>query len=395
MLFLALAAPAHATMPTWKWEAGKEYRYHLESEFRQPKGIDVRAVLNTNARAVMVHFSADTTCKAKAQGKNTVMDCRIDHMKMTGTAWSAEQEKFDAIAAEYSTRFLDAQVYMLLGADGRIKEFDIDGLKQTNYRVGQINEQMSTYLARTFSVFHMPLPADAKDFVRGWMDPAPTSLLALPSFSGTVGSMNLKHIEDGQAYGLTRIGSEAHGTLASGDSVDMNQGQLLDTRAVSVALVDNEAGQMLYREYTMDARYTASAEQNSTDAYLYQISSLQAVDSFNADGSAPLPISALRQPRRSVKPADPPTGVPLVAFSTLGMAPLFLVMPPEKVALGLPNNVMKVRLQLDANGSITKVDVFEGYEILAETLEMAIKGASFPKQAGPYAVDVDVEMRTK
>lgn len=395
LLALALASTAHAGLPTWTWKAGTPYLYHMETEIRLPSGQTLYALNNTEARALRVHIALDTTCIPKAVGKNTELTCTLQHIHWSGDAFSAEQDKLDKLLAEYDERVKPATVVLLLGQDGRLKEFDVQGLQRKDMRSGEINELMRIYLLRVYSILHLPLPNDAKDFTRGWKDPDALKLISLITLDGTVGSVELMHKDDGMTVGLQQISSEARGTVAKGAAVDSGMGHAytMDVRGAGASLVDDKAGELLWRGFDVDMRLTANAERNSTDAYMYESTAMQKVDAFNDDGSAPVSILALRQPMLSATAPAVPAGTDLVAFSTLGMQPLFLVTPLELKGLGIPKHTEKALVLVNGDGSVASATVYSGYEVLAEHVQNALKAAHFTAAGKAYAVDCDVEIR--
>lgn len=389
MLFAALA---QAAVPTFVWDPAQTYRYHLESRFLYSSAVTFYAGENHEAKATDFRIVADLECKAAKEGKNTALNCGFAWLGFAAQGNSGSQERLDAICAEYVDFMKPGTIELLLGPDGRIKEADIDGVARSSARVRNITEGLRNYLLRSVALLHLPLPSDPKDLLRGYRDPNPTMLVALPTATGTVGSVELTHREDGESYGLVEVASEAVGTVAKGGSVDASAAYLLDVRGAGTGLYDGSTGQLVYRGFQFDTRTMASAERNGTDAYLYYAAAIQRVEAFGPDGQAPPSILAERQPRIAKTPAEV-EGLPLVPFSELGMNTLYMLMPESARALQLPRTVVKARVQVASDGLVRGLEVFDGYEVLAETVERALRASRFTPRGEGYVVDVDVEMR--
>ena len=140
----------------------------------------------------------------------------------------------------------------------------------------------------------------------------------------------------------------------------------------------------------------ASSSTGSVDQYVAQRSGIQRVAAFAADHTAPISVIAMRSPMLGGVAPALTEGAPLVEFSTLGMLPLFITGLPE-IALPyeLPTSMVKSRVVVGGDGAPTSAVPYQGYEILSEHVERALKVAKFPAKGSVYTVDVEIELRNQ
>lgn len=395
---LLLAAPAEAAVPAWGWVSGQPVLFHTETEILTPRTNRYEALHNLDALAIRVHVTADTTCTPVPLGKSAwELTCTFAYVKVTGvSAARDEQAELDEILSEWSTRLLPTKVHLNMGKDGKWRTFDLEGLVRTDTRSALVNDTMRTLMQRVFAPFDLQLPPEGDDWTRGWTQKGVTPVLYLQTGSGTVGGADVKFTPRGEAEGLYTILMGGKASLSKGAALDSTGTQVLDTRIAGTVLWDMQKGMLAYRDFTTECYLTASSVETGSGAEYAQITALQRVDAFNADGSAPLPIAAQRAAKTDTAPMELPSGVPLVAFSELGMNALFLPeFPPEAKALGLKTATVSVRVIVGADGRVTDARLYKGYTLLSQGVEQALKAARFPVRGdAAYAVDVDVEVRS-
>lgn len=402
MLLSALfaLATAEAAAPAWAWQPGRAELYHLETLLLNPRGVTYWALNNLDARASRVHVQADTTCTPVAVGKNLwEVSCTFAHLKLDGTAYTEPEEgELDTILAEWSTRIKPITVVMTMSRDGRVRDFDVEGLARTDTRSALINDQIRTLLSRSFSLFDLELPPEGDDWKRGWEVKAVTPVLQLQTASGTLGSALVKYTSKGELEGLHEIVYGGKATVSPGAAIDAGTGSLtFDTRIAGSVLWDMSVNLPAYRDVTVEGYRTASSDETGGGAEYAMVAALQRVDAFNPDGTPPLPIAAQRAPLIDRAPPDAPAGVPVVAFSELGMQPLYVPsFPPEARGLGLTKATVSARLLVAANGMVETATVYKGYAVLVAPGEQALRAARFPVRGdAAYVVDVEVEFRAE
>lgn len=393
-MFLLLSLSAQGAVPAWTWPTGQPVRYHLETALLTPRGVSVKARANTDARAASIQLVVDAECVATPVGKNREIRCTLPWVAMSGEGLTdAENDNMERISAEWSTDLRAATVVMLITAEGRLKEFDLQGLKAENARVRDMHEDQRIYLLRAFSLLDFPLATDPDAWKRGWEQKGGSPIWNLITQQGTVGAGSLLHKPLGESDGLYSINTEGRAVVSSGEALDAaSGGRPVDLRAVGTAQVDVAKGLLAWRDLTIEGRVTASNAEAGSDVEFGQVSAIQLVDAFQPDGAAPPSLAAIRAPKVDNPPPELPPGVALVPFAELGMQPLFVPdMPPG--AQDLPTGTMYARVFVGADGVPTSVGVYRGFAALVEPCRLALKGARFPARATAYAVDVEVEYR--
>jgi hypothetical protein len=399
-MILSLLLSAHASaagLPVWKWPAGEIQRFHIETEIVTPRGQRYYAVDNLDARAGAVKLRVDAGCAATPEGKVQVVKCTLAYVDMQGQPWVPDEaKKLEVILKEWSDGMAKTTIEMELGADGRLRTFDIlAGKERSNKREGYIIEQQRTLLQRVFCAFDLPLTTDEKDWVRGWPQKNGSALMQLQTLSGTSGASEITHTHKGERDGLTVIETTARGTLSAGSAVDSSAtGRLVDVRIAGESLFDTEKGMLIWRDFTMDGHLTVSAQEAGNSAEYFQVAAMQWVPEFPSPGEIPLSVAASRAPRLSGVAPALAEGVAAVPFADLKMDALFVKGMPELAKpLSLPVTAVKARVVVNADGVPLSVTAFSGFAALGAATEQALLGATFPARGASYAVDLDVEWR--
>ncbi|MSQ03308.1 MAG: hypothetical protein EXR71_15685 [Myxococcales bacterium] len=396
-LLTLFASPAAADVPTYQWQKGETVRYYVESELYWSAGIKASARLNVSTRIRDLKLRAEVECTVKMPGKLTELDCRLAWLDLAGEPVSDPQGRVDLVMADWEEFTRPVQINIVIGPDGRLREFDCNGLPEGNIVEGKLSEQMRSFLRAAFSPLDISLPTDAKDWVRGWVRKDLSFMMLLPVTDGTAGAGTLKlfHVDD--RLGLALISTEGRATVGQSSAVEASaNGGLIDLRLGGEAWVDVTTGQLLFSGFTTDGRRTASASTGTADQAIAQSAALQRVAAFEADHKSPISVVALRAPKADLPLPEPPPGAPVVPFSELAMSPLFIVGYPQiAVPYELPTSVVGARVVVDAEGVPTSFKAVRGYEVLLEHVERGLKEARFPKRGGTYVVDLDVEVRVR
>ncbi len=408
-LILASTAPASAasyatltTVPTWSWKAGEVSRWHLETDLFTPRGLGLAYVdtkgVSVQAQSGSTHVVIDTECTASPEGKNTVLDCTLAYVSLTGKPLALPaDDRIPDIYAGMTEQLKPAKIEIVQSADGRIRSFDLQGVKRINATSGTVIELERILLQRAFSLFELPLATAVDDYKRGWKQSSTSSLMMLPTTSGTTGAYDMRFTTGPVSDNLLPINTTAVGKLSYGSATDASSGvRIIDTTLTSQAEFDLALGRVVWRGATIDGRLTVASNDSGSDVEFYQSSALQMVDAFLPNGAAPLSLMASRAPKRDLPGPELSAGLALVDFSTLGMQALFIpAMPPVGKQLGLPTTTLTARVEVDKDGTVTNATVYKGYEALASACEIALRGARFAKTGAAYAVDVNVEFRAE
>ncbi|MBM4392876.1 MAG: hypothetical protein FJ090_17260 [Deltaproteobacteria bacterium] len=392
---LLVATPALA-VPSLAWEPGRPVHYFLETDIRFGESMLAPARLNHEVRVYATSMRAEATCTPAPLGKSTELTCTFSHLDFELEPNSGKSQAVaDLVEADWEAYAATAEINIVLAADGHIKSFDIDGMERKTLKDGYLIEYYRALFMRLFAPLDLRMTSDEKDWIRGWTDKNIGYLLSLPTSTGTSGAGTVKHFAGAERFGLVQILSEGRGTVAQGAAVDSStNGGLVDLRVAAEGWIDPEARTILFRGFSTDGQRLASSSAGTYEGFINQRSALQRVDAFNADHSPPISVLAQRAPQLSRATPAPPEGVALVDFASLGMQPLFIEGMPQ-VAQGyeLPRSNVKALVVVDGDGKSESVDVYWGYEMLAEHVQRGLKDASFPARGGRYAVDVAVEVR--
>lgn len=396
LLSLALVPGAAAAPPAWSWVPGKAVKYHLETEIYTPRGYRYNARRNLDAIATHVHTVVDAECTPAASGKNWVVTCTLAFVGIEGTgATRDDHEEMPTILQEWSADLLPARVELVVGRDGRLREFDLKGISGDEKRSNYIVEQQRTLLQRTFAPFDFPITTSDDDWKRGWVQKS-GALLQLQTVAGTAGTGEITHTPQGQDQGLWSILTAGKAILTPSAALDTDGAALIDVRVVGTTLFDAGLGLIEYRDVSLEGRRTASSVEVGSDADYFQVSAIQRVDAFLPGGAAPPSVAAARAPKVDAVVPEVPAGQALVPYAELGMEPLYIPqMPPDARAMRLPTSAVEARVFVGADGVPTSVVVTKGLTVLAEPARQALTGARFPARGQPYVVDVSVEFRSE
>lgn len=405
---LLVSGAAHAASsaelqaaPKWAWTQGGNTRWHYETDLYTPRGFGVAAVNNKSGQVGRLHIVIDADCTtAPPDGKSSVIDCTFAYVNLSGTPLAENPTAKDAqdikdIFVEWSAALSAGTVEIIQTPDGRIKGFDLRGMKRENARAGEIIELQRILLQRAMCLWDLPLSTKLDDYKRGWSSGVTSTVMQLPTTTGTAGAYTLQYTTAPISDGLLPISTSGRGMLEYGSAADATSGsRIVNTTLNSQSVFDLTQGLMVWRGISLDGRLTAGSSLAGTDVEFYQASAVQKVDTFLPNGGTPLSLMASRSPKRDIPPPELSSGVALIPFATLGMEPLFIpAMPLAGKQLGLPTTVVSARLEVAEDGSVTSVRAYKGYEALTEACEAALKGARFARMGKAYAVDVDVEFR--
>jgi hypothetical protein len=392
-LFL-LVATALADTPAYRFTAGEKVRYYMDSELYWGAGIKATARENLSTRIQGIRMRAEVECEAKPFGKSTELKCTLPWLRLTADPQNDSQERVDRVMADWLDYTRPVRVSVVVAPDGKLREFDVNGLPDGNLREGQLASQMRSFLRAMFAPLDVTLPTDPKDWIRGWKRTDLGFMTQLPTGTGTAGAGTVKHSHVDDRLGLVLVDVTGRATVAPGGAVESSaNGGLVDLRLGGEAWIDPAAGQLLFSGFSTDGRFVASASGAGNGQYIAQRAAVQRVAEFEPEHGEPISVVAQRAPRRADPPHAADPAAPIVDFASLGMKPLFITGLPEiAVPYELPKSTVKARVVVGADGVPTAQRAFEGYELLFEHVERALRDARFPAREGAYSVDVAVEV---
>lgn len=393
-LLLLFLDVARAEAPTYRFASGETVRYYMDNEFFWGKGVKASARENINTRMQGFRMRAEAECVAKPYGKNTELRCTLPWILLTADPQNDSQERIDLVMADWMDYTRPVKISFLVTPDGRLREFDVNGLPEGNIREGQLADQMRSFLKAMFSPLDVTLPTDPKDWIRGWKRTDVGLALQLPTGTGTAGAGTVKYAHVDDRLGLALLDIGGRGTVAPGGAVEAStNGGLVDLRMGGQAWVDTTAGQLLFSGFSTDGRFVASAAGAANAQYIAQRAAVQRVVAFEPEHAEPISVVAQRAVRKTDASPAADAAAPIVAFDTLGMQPLFITGLPEiAVPYELPKSTVTARVVVGDDGVPTSQRAFAGYELLFEHVERALRDARFPAKGAAYSVDVAVEV---
>jgi hypothetical protein len=141
-LLLLFLDVARAEAPTYRYESGETVRYYMDNEFFWGKGVKASARENINTRMQGFRMRAEAECVAKPYGKNTELRCTLPWILFTADPQNDSQERIDLVMADWMDYTHPVKISFLVTPDGRLREFDVNGLPEGNIREGQLADQM-------------------------------------------------------------------------------------------------------------------------------------------------------------------------------------------------------------------------------------------------------------
>jgi hypothetical protein len=136
-LFMSLGA-AEAGELSWRWEG--EQRFRSELVIETPLSFTYIGAANLEARAVQTVIAAEYRCTPTAVKKGWELDCAYTRVEMKGKALGKEQEKLNAIFAEYQRLLSSAHLQIQVRPDGGMRDLDLEGVAKTDARQAEVQE---------------------------------------------------------------------------------------------------------------------------------------------------------------------------------------------------------------------------------------------------------------
>lgn len=153
---------------------------------------------------------------------------------------------------------------MIHGADGRLRNYNLEGLSKEWRRENRMIETLRLVLGRAFASFDMQLPKKGEARGKPWRQ---TGVLAmsLPSASGSVGQSSIDHEVKKVEGNRVEILSSGRGIVGSGEMIAVQPGaperpaNMYDMSLQGFALFDVELGTLVDRQYVVQGAPTASS----------------------------------------------------------------------------------------------------------------------------------------
>ncbi len=290
-LVTSVAAPAAAaTGVEWQWPEGEVRKYRVAADVTMNQVLIFSKEYNKDVRVYDYAFVVDVDCKpTSATGKGWELACDITEAQLNASVAKNDLNIGLEVLDEWDQKLVDDAILTFeLTADGKVKDFDIQGLNERNTRIRMIKETMRPVLLRGFSAFDLNLPKKG-DAAKPWKQKTQLALM-LPVINGMLGATQLQSEvaeEDGTKLTIDTVGrgtltmqQEGADTRLAPDSYD----SVMRSRSV----FDTATGNLLERSYLVESQLTPGS--GSAVGGVEQTPYIQAVQlTYRADGM-PMPM---------------------------------------------------------------------------------------------------------
>lgn len=263
LLALAPVAPAHASEGLiWKWEPGVTRRYMLRAEVKSPYVFDFNAERNLDGKisSFTLAMLVDCTLNEPVGRNASEVRCAVDQTTLAVAPVRTSAGTLSPVIDEWVKKFDDSWIDMTLGASGRIRNIDLEGIEKNNERTQQIWMLMREMVLRTFAPFDFVLPKDGVIAQAGqWVQPGARAFELPGTGQGTLGGTSVTHTWLADQGGLVTWGIAGAGTVAPPTAAN---GSLRDTFKIELngsAVFDTKQGAVVQAMYEAIGTPTASS----------------------------------------------------------------------------------------------------------------------------------------
>jgi hypothetical protein len=275
---LSMLASAGAAEMNLAWSS-ETIRYHAEVLIQHFNPIEVLAIQNLNVRATTLMAAADLSCSGKALKKGWSVDCSIDTIAMQGEPqYADDMDALNTVLLEYGSILTGALIQIELGADGRIKVVDLEGVDKADERQREIHEKLRLIVRRMVAPLDLQLPkkgmAEAGD---SWKHK--NSAIAFEIFSkyGTLGGSVLKYSVLSDSPSEVTLAAEGHGNIGlsnSGSTYGFSEGSSSSEASSGSSSTGYASSSVTSTLYNVVAQ-TAGRFDVATGQWAYMVSTAQ------------------------------------------------------------------------------------------------------------------------
>ncbi len=269
LALMSLSSPAMATNGLeWQWEVGEKRTYELAAHVLMPTVLTLESERNHQARLAEWFVEVVSTCEALEENKRGWrLRCDVHDLRLRGQGPVQDQDKLQAIIPEFDERMSRGWIQVSLSRNGRISDFDLEGLEKETPRLKRGHELARVFLYRAFTALDMQLPRKGDDRNQGaWSDDRPRAMEMVPAPNGTSGGSETAHVVKKVDGPEVHVATAARGTITGDEdrigyfAVELN----------GAATFDRERGILLDRGYNLVGTATASSVYATTDGkYLH------------------------------------------------------------------------------------------------------------------------------
>jgi hypothetical protein len=295
MLLAATAAPAAAQGPEliYRWPTDEPVHYRIQTYVHAPRaGMWFYAAENDDARVAEFTMGLLVKCRqVDVQKKAVEVHCDIHRAQLGGAAADpSEQDELLRIFSEYVGVLDDSQIQMVIGNEGRIKTFDLEGPTKNTERENDRFEDLRMILMRSMSALEIELPKSGEDPGVAWKQKGAPLAMRLLSHYGTAGAVRMKHQVVGRDGELLNIETEATGMVSpamGSSSVEEETLSPTDT-SITVSMVasgkstfDPALGLFRTAEMSVNGTLTTASSGLGDGLYLNQFTLAEWMENFD------------------------------------------------------------------------------------------------------------------
>jgi hypothetical protein len=262
------AVPAHAvTGVVWQWPEGVTRRFVARSDVQLGEAVEFNAANNIDAYASRIKLALILSCRATSTvGKQAWnIRCDIDDASVEAQPTPATQARAGEVAEEWALVYRDlAWIEFVMGADGSIRSFDLEGVDKRIRRLQAIGEVMRQIAMRALAPLNLQLPKKGDDRGQGGWVQNDSLALMLPSNQGTLGNAPITHTLNASPAGSDQVlswVSQGSGVLASSEEMNESARNTFAMKLDGSARFDRSLGTLLEAQYYAEGRATASSIQ--------------------------------------------------------------------------------------------------------------------------------------
>jgi len=249
-----------ATGLQWQWPEETKRRYRVKSDISLHGAIMMEAEYNRSARVYDLAIAMDVDCTPSRVGKTFELLCAIDKVQMQ--AGGEDDGNLLEILQEWASKLEEAEVLLLLSADGKVKQVDLRGMNERNQRIRRIKETLHAFVTRMFSTFDLQLPKGGDDEGEAWKQRSEL-VLQLPLLTGGAGSSQLSSSATEEEGSNVVIDTTGRASLMIGQQItgpgDTRPPDVFDLTLSSRSVFDTEQGLLTSRAMQVRGDLTPSS----------------------------------------------------------------------------------------------------------------------------------------
>lgn len=247
----------------WTWDTPR--RYHLAADVKLAEWLRFTKSHNVDARVTSFLLRVVTTCEDTGRGgkRNFDLACRIDDVQIEAQSTRSDAGRLLPILDEIDGKLVGATVRVLQGADGRIKNYDLEGLDKDWRRENLMVETMRLVIGRAFASLDFGLPRKG-DVAKPWRQTGVLAM-AMPSAHGSIGQSTVDHQVGSIDGSRVEISSSGRGIVGAGEMITVQAGgaerpaNMYEMTLQSLSVFDRELGTLVDRQYLVEGAPTASS----------------------------------------------------------------------------------------------------------------------------------------